>query len=179
MDMVAQGRELTDKPHIVIATPGRLAGHIYGGTSFSLDKIQFLVLDEADRLLEKSFEKDLEVIFDKLPEKRQTLIFSATLTDTINELKGITKRKLFSYEAQSNTATVSELDERFLLIPSMVKDSYLVHLIQNFIENKSVIIFTHTCRSCQVLAFLLRKLEMKCVSLHSLMPQKQRLSSLA
>jgi len=180
MDMVAQGRELTDKPHIVIATPGRLAGHINAGsTTVSLDKIQFLVLDEADRLLEKSFESDLEVIFNKLPDKRQTLIFSATLTDTINELRTITKQKLFCYEAESNTATVSELDQRYLLVPSMVKDSYLVHLIQNFIENKSVIIFTHTCRSCQVLSFLLRKLEMKCVALHSLMPQKKRLSSLA
>lgn len=62
MDMVEQGRALCDKPHVVIATPGRLAGLINSGSSFSLKKIKFLVLDEADRLLEKSFEKDLEVI---------------------------------------------------------------------------------------------------------------------
>jgi len=179
MDMVAQGRDLNGKPHVVIATPGRLAGHLKGGSSVSLKKIKFLVLDEADRLLEKSFENDLEVIFENLPEKRQTLIFSATLTDTINELRSITGKSSYCYEVESSTATVAELDQRYLMVPSLVKDAYIVHLIQNFVENKSVIIFTHTCRSCQVLSYLLRKLEIKCVSLHSIMPQKRRLSSLA
>ena len=179
LDMVAQGRELSEQPHIVIATPGRLAGLLNSGVSFSLRKIKFLVLDEADRLLEKSFEKDLEVIFENISESRQTLIFSATLTDTINQLKEITKTAPFCYEIKSDTATVMELDQRYLLIPPLVKDTYLIHLLQNFIENKSVIIFTHTCRSCQVLSYLLRKLEIKCVSLHSIMPQRSRLSSLA
>jgi len=179
MDMVAQGRELTDRPHIVIGTPGRIAGHINAGTSVSLDRIQFLVLDEADRLLEKCFECDLEVIFGKLSDKRQTLIFSATLTDTINELRAITKGNLFCHQVKSATATVSQLDQRYLLIPPLVKDAYLVDMLQNNIVNNSAIIFTHTCRSCQVLAFLLRKLEIKCVSLHSLMSQKKRLASLA
>ena len=179
MDMVAQGRELSEKPHIVIATPGRLAGHLYGGGSeISLKKIRFLVLDEADRLLEKSFEKDLEVIFENIAEKRQTLIFSATLTDTINQLQG-DNTNLYTYRVESDTATVSQLDQRYLLIPSLVKDAYLIHLLRNFIDTKSVIIFTHTCRSCQVLAYLLKKLEMKCVALHSLMPQRRRLASLA
>jgi len=179
MDMVLQGGQLSDKPHLVVATPGRLAHLIKSGAEFSLKNIQFLVLDEADRLLEKSFEKDLEVIFGVLPEKRQTLLFSATLTDTINELRTVTKTTPFCYEAKSDTATVTELDQRYLLIPSLVKDSYLIHLLQNFIENKSVIIFTHTCKSAQVLSYLLRKLEIKCVSLHSVMPQKERLSALA
>ena len=76
-------------------------------------------------------------------------------------------------------ATVQELDQRFLLIPSQVKDSYLVHLLQTFIENKSVIIFTHTCRGCQVITYLLRKLGIKCAPLHSLLSQRERLASLS
>lgn len=76
-------------------------------------------------------------------------------------------------------ATVEELDQRYLLIPSQVKDCYLIHILQTFIENKSVIIFTQTCRACQVIANLLRKLEIKCTALHSLMSQRDRLSSLA
>lgn len=179
LDMVEQGRELSEQPHIVIATPGRLAALLLGGVVFSLKKIKYLVLDEADRLLEKSFEKDLEVIFENISKKRQTLIFSATLTDTINELQEITSGRPFCYEVTSDTATVAELDQRYLLVPSLVKDAYVVHLLQNFIERKSVIIFTHTCRSCQVLSNMLKKLEIKCVSLHSVMAQKSRLSSLA
>ena len=76
-------------------------------------------------------------------------------------------------------ATVQELDQRFLLIPAQVKDSYLVHLLQTFIENKSVIIFTHTCRSCQVITYMLRKLGIKCAPLHSLLSQRERLASLS
>ena len=75
-------------------------------------------------------------------------------------------------------ATVSDLDQRYLLLPPQVKDCYLVHLLQNFVESKSIVIFTQTCRSCQVLANLLKKLELKCVCLHSVMAQKDRLSSL-
>lgn len=62
MDTIQQGGELSRKPHVVIATPGRLAGLIQGTNDFSLKNIKFLVLDEADRMLEKSFEKDLEVV---------------------------------------------------------------------------------------------------------------------
>ena len=118
------------------------------------------------------------MIFENIAEKRQTLIFSATLTDTINQLQG-DNTNLYTYRVESDTATVSQLDQRYLLIPSLVKDAYLIHLLRNFIDTKSVIIFTHTCRSCQVLAYLLKKLEMKCVALHSLMPQRRRLASLA
>merc|ERR1712002_1286066 len=103
MDIVSQGRELGSKPHIVIATPGRLADLLNSGTEFSLKKIKFLVLDEADRLLEKSFEKDLEVIFENIAEKRQTLLFSATLTDTINQLQEITSGRPFCHEVTSDT----------------------------------------------------------------------------
>ena len=62
MDIVQQGKELNQKPHVVIATPGRLSGLIQGTNDFSLKNIKFLVLDEADRLFEKSFENDLEVL---------------------------------------------------------------------------------------------------------------------
>ena len=61
LDMSKQAQQLSEKPHVVIATPGRLAGHLNSGNLFSLKNIKFLVLDEADRLLEKSFEKDIEV----------------------------------------------------------------------------------------------------------------------
>jgi len=179
MDMVKQGQALSNKPHIVVATPGRLAALLETENLCSLKKIKFLVMDEADRLLEKSFEKDLEVIFSKLPTKRQTLLFSATLTDTIEELQSITENKPFVYEVKSDFATVSELDQRYLLIPQQVKDCYLVHLVQNFIETKSIMIFTKTCRSCQVIYTLLRKLELKSACLHSFMSQRDRLGSLS
>ena len=99
VDMMKQSIALARKPHIVIATPGRLADHLKSTDTFSLKQIRFLVLDEADRLLEPSFEEDLTEIFEALPEKRQTLLFSATLTDSLVRLKKLAKKEPFCWEA--------------------------------------------------------------------------------
>ncbi|XP_032992410.1 probable ATP-dependent RNA helicase DDX49 [Lacerta agilis] len=185
MDMVAQALELSRKPHIVIATPGRLADHLRSSSTFSLQKVKFLVLDEADRLLEQGctdFTKDLEVILAALPASRQTMLFSATLTDTLNELKEIAMNKPFFWESKSEVRTVEQLDQRYLLVPEKVKDAYLVHLVQTFQdkhEDWSIIIFTNTCKNCQILNMMLRRFNFPSVALHSMMKQKQRFAALA
>uniref|UniRef100_A0A3B4U5C9 Probable ATP-dependent RNA helicase DDX49 n=1 Tax=Seriola dumerili TaxID=41447 RepID=A0A3B4U5C9_SERDU len=185
MDMVSQALELSNQPHVVVATPGRLADHIRSSNTFSMSKIQFLILDEADRLLEQGctdFTKDLEVIMGILPAKRQTLLFSATLTDTLQELKNIAMNKPFFWESKSETRTVEELDQRYILTPEKVKDAYLVHLIQTFTDEHddwSIIIFTNTCKNCQILTMMLREFNFPTISLHSMMKQKQRFANLA
>ncbi|KFQ80373.1 putative ATP-dependent RNA helicase DDX49, partial [Phoenicopterus ruber ruber] len=184
-DMVAQALELSRKPHVVIATPGRLADHLRSSNTFSLKKLKFLVLDEADRLLEQGcadFTADLEVILEAVPARRQTLLFSATLTDTLKELKSLAANRPFFWEAVSEVRTVDELDQRYLLVPEAVKDAYLVHLIQTFQdehEDWSIIIFTKTCKDCQVLNMMLKKYNFPSVALHSMMKQRQRFAALA
>lgn len=185
MDMVAQALELSNQPHVVVATPGRLADHIRGAKAVNLSRIQFLIMDEADRLLEQGctdFTKDLEVILGAVPAKRQTLLFSATLTDTLQELKNIALNKPFFWESQSETRTVEELDQRYILTPEKVKDAYLVHLIQTFTDEHhdwSIIIFTNTCKNCQILTMMLREFHFPTISLHSMMKQKQRFANLS
>ncbi|XP_012916064.1 probable ATP-dependent RNA helicase DDX49 isoform X1 [Mustela lutreola] len=185
MDMVAQALELSRKPHVVIATPGRLADHLRSSNTFSIKKIRFLVMDEADRLLEQGctdFTVDLEAILAAVPARRQTLLFSATLTDTLRELQGLATNQPFFWEAQAPVRTVEQLDQRYLLVPEKVKDAYLVHLIQNFQdehEDWSIIIFTNTCKTCQILCMMLRKFNFPTVALHSMMKQKERFAALA
>ncbi|XP_063003299.1 probable ATP-dependent RNA helicase DDX49 [Elgaria multicarinata webbii] len=185
MDMVAQALELSRKPHVVVATPGRLADHLRSSNTFSLQKIKFLVLDEADRLLEQGctdFTQDLEVILTAVPAGRQTMLFSATLTDTLNDLKRIAMNRPFFWESASEVQTVEQLDQRYLLVPEKVKDAYLVHLVQTFQdehEDWSVIIFTNTCKNCQILNMMLQKFNFPSVALHSNMKQKQRFAALA
>jgi ATP-dependent RNA helicase DDX49/DBP8 len=99
--MIEQAIQLAEKPHIVIATPGRLADHIQSGTNFTMNKIQMLVLDEADRLLEDNFGDQLQTIFNILPKKRQTLLFSATITDTIKKLQELSSNEPFIFDAQT------------------------------------------------------------------------------
>ncbi|NWW71122.1 DDX49 helicase, partial [Climacteris rufus] len=177
LDMVAQALELSRKPHVVIATPGRLADHLRSSSTFSLKKLKFLVLDEADRLLEQGcadFTADLEVILGAVPARRQTLLFSATLTATLTELRALAANRPFFWEAVSEVRTVEELEQRYLLVPEAVKDAYLVHLVQTFQdehEDWSIIIFTKTCKDCQVLNMMLRKYSFPSVALHSMMKQ--------
>ncbi len=89
MDMVYQGRELASNPHIVVATPGRLADHLDSCDTFSLKNVDCLVVDEADRLLDGRFDDQLTTVFAALPRKRQTLLFSATITDTLARLREV------------------------------------------------------------------------------------------
>jgi superfamily II DNA/RNA helicase len=82
LDFVQQGVELSRRPHVVVATPGRLADHISGGADVPLRRLQLVVYDEADRLLENaSFASDLATIAAALPAARQTLLFTATPLD--------------------------------------------------------------------------------------------------
>ncbi|XP_010784154.1 probable ATP-dependent RNA helicase DDX49 [Notothenia coriiceps] len=185
MDMVSQALELSKQPHVVVATPGRLADHIRSSNTFSMSRIQFLIMDEADRLLEQGctdFTKDLETILAILPAKRQTLLFSATLTDTLHDLKSIAMNRPFFWESKSDTRTVEELDQRYILTPEKVKDAYLVHLIQKFTDEHddwSIIIFVNTCKDCQILTMMMREFNFPTISLHSMMKQKQRFANLA
>ncbi|XP_066064648.1 LOW QUALITY PROTEIN: probable ATP-dependent RNA helicase DDX49 [Chamaea fasciata] len=185
LDMVAQALELARKPHVVIATPGRLADHLRSSSTFSLSKIKFLVLDEADRLLEQGsadFCADLELILAACPARRQTLLFSATLTATLSRLRGLAANSPFFWEAQSQARTVEELEQRYLLVPEALKDAHLVHLVQRFQDlhpDWAIIIFTKTCKDCQVLNMMLRRFNFPSVALHSMMKQKQRFAALA
>src|SRR6202011_3562554 len=84
----AMGRQLEalrQGPHIVVATPGRLRDHLQRG-SLRLDNVRFVVLDEADRMLDMGFAPDVERILRLCPKQRQTLLFSATVPDWVKRL---------------------------------------------------------------------------------------------
>lgn len=181
MDMMKQGQVLAVKPHIVISTPGRLADHIDSCDTFSLSRVKFLVMDEADRLLDDNFGAQLEPILSRLPAKRQTLLFSATMSPTINILKETVMNKPFVWIQQSERATVEELNEKYVLVPASMKDAYLVHIIDRWMEEhprSSIIVFAATCKYAQILGMMLEKLHFPCAVLHSMIPQRFRLSSL-
>lgn len=147
--MVEQGIQLSKHPHIVIATPGRLADHLESCKTFSLSRIKFLVLDEADRLLNGQFDQQIKVIFNNLPKTRQNLFFSATITDTLEKLKEVTGKEVFLYEIPSETATVEQLRQNYILCPKDVKDAYLVQAIREYRSKNqkgNIMIFTNTCK---------------------------------
>ncbi|KAG6812324.1 hypothetical protein H0H92_003408 [Tricholoma furcatifolium] len=145
MDMIAQALELGNRPHVVIATPGRIVDHLRSSSGeWNLSRVKFLVLDEADRLLTPTFSEELGYLFGVLPRDRQTCLFTATLTPSIETLAEAAprpgKQKPFIHrmietvvfnEGSTRVETVSTLDQRYILVPSHVREVYLFHLLCN------------------------------------------------
>lgn len=129
VDMLKQALELQQRPHIIIATPGRLHDHLLRPNPPNLALIKFVVLDEADRLLDVSFAKDLSFILDKLPAKRQTLLFSATMTANLDRLEAMAMTNAFRFDATPSIKTVATLKQQYLFIPAQVKMTYLMFLL--------------------------------------------------
>jgi len=188
-DMVLQGRDLATRPHIVIATPGRLADHLESCKTFSLKKIKYLVLDEADRLLEESggFAGQLKTIFDNLPSKKQTLLFSATITESMEELRTKINMndQVFKWEQNEQVddmKTVENLKQSYVLTPVGARDAYLVMIVKNFVEKLPlglIVIFAKTCKSVQLLSMTLTKSGFPAEALHSGRLQKERMAALS
>jgi len=144
-------------------------------------RTRFLVLDEADRLLEQSFESELALVLETLPSTgRQTLLFSATMTKSLLVLADELMKDAFRFEAYDGLRTADKLRQEYMFLPAKVKEVYLVHLLGMLEELRvrSCIIFTSTIKTCQLLQELLRELEVPAVSLHSGKPQRERLSAL-
>ncbi|KAI9304347.1 P-loop containing nucleoside triphosphate hydrolase protein [Cunninghamella echinulata] len=184
MDMMTQALELQKRPHVIIATPGRLRDHIQSSSgAVDLSRVKFLVMDEADRLLSSTFVNELKVILGKMPaEKRQTLLFTATMTESIlalQEAEENPKKKPFVHVCAMDTHTVATLEQLYIFVPSHVKQVYLTHLLRSDdFKDKSVIIFCGRCATAETITIMLKELGIRCTALHSNMSQQQRLDSL-
>ncbi|KAI9447741.1 DEAD-domain-containing protein [Lactarius indigo] len=136
MDMMAQAIELNNRPHVVVATPGRIVDHMRSSSAeWDLSRVKFLVLDEADRLLSPSFAEDLAHLFGVLPKDRQTALFTATWTPSIDSIADATprpgKQKPFIHKITTVVETVETLKQYYILVPSHVRESYLYYLLCN------------------------------------------------
>lgn len=189
--MRAQALALAARPHIVVATPGRLADHIRSSgedTVCGLRRVQFVVLDEADRMLSDTFAADLQTCLSAVPPAgstgRQTLLFTATMTDAVRALKSLdqraNRRKVFVCELGTEQLAVpTALQQRFLLLVPYTREAYLHTLLSTPAnEAKSVIVFTNRTATADLLARVLRLLGHRVTPLHSGLPQRERIDSL-
>ncbi|KAF7728952.1 putative RNA helicase [Apophysomyces ossiformis] len=183
LDMMKQALELAKRPHVIIATPGRLRDHIQSSSgAVCLSRAKFLVMDEADRILSETFMSDLEVILPLLPEKRQTLLFTATMTDSILALRDAKEdpnQRPFVHLCDMSVSTVTTLEQLYVFAPSHVRTVYLAHILQSDdFKDKSIIIFCGRCSTAEMITVMLKELGIRCTALHSEMSQQQRLDSL-
>lgn len=174
---------VNDRPHIVIATPGRLADMIRTSpdTLRCFSRVKWFVMDEADRLLSGSgFEQDLLDIIQVLPGKadRQTVLVTATVSHKVTELQAIYGESNMPI-IQDPTLRPSTIKHEYILVPSLVRLTYLHHLLRNVYPTESVIVFTRTIMSCQVVAsaierFLANQENGGVVCLHSMLEGQSR-----
>jgi ATP-dependent RNA helicase DDX47/RRP3 len=177
MPNMEQAVALGKKPHIVIATPGRLLDHLENTKGFSLRNLKYLVMDEADRLLDMDFGPVIDKILKVIPKQRRTFLFSATMTSKVEKLQRASLSSPVRVSVSSKYSTVSTLIQRFLFIPFMHKDTYLVYLINEF-AGQIILIFARTVQETNRLSLLLRELGFKAIPLNGQMSQSARLGSL-
>ncbi|KAG9598011.1 putative ATP-dependent rRNA helicase rrp3, partial [Aureobasidium melanogenum] len=158
MDMVPQAIALGKKPHIIVATPGRLLDHLENTKGFSLRTLKYLVMDEADRLLDLDFGPILDKILKVIPKERRTYLFSATMSSKVESLQRASLSNPMKVSISSSSyQTVSTLIQSYLFIPHKFKDIYLVYILNEF-AGQSTVLFTRTVNETQRLAYLLRAL---------------------
>ncbi|XP_005097733.1 probable ATP-dependent RNA helicase DDX47 [Aplysia californica] len=177
IDMYDQALMLAKKPHILIATPGRLVDHLENTKGFGLRSLKFLVMDEADRILNMDFEQEVDKILKVIPKDRRTFLFSATMTKKVQKLQRACLREPTKVEVNNKYKTVDNLVQSYLFIPVKFKDVYLVHIL-NELSGNSFIIFSSTCNNTQRLALMVRNLGFNAIPLHGQMSQEKRLGAL-
>ncbi|KAF4870326.1 ATP-dependent RNA helicase DBP8 [Colletotrichum siamense] len=192
-DMRPQAIALAQRPHVVIATPGRLADHIRTSgedTICGLRRVKYVVLDEADRLLDAtgpgSMIPDVEECLSVLPpsSQRQTLLFTATITPEVRALKDMPikpgKQPVFVCEVDTQSLAIpATLSQMHLQVPVTHREHYLhTFLLTDGNADKSIIIFCNRTSTADYLHHLLRLLEHRVTSLHSGLPQRQRVDNL-
>ncbi|XP_078446211.1 DEA(D/H)-box RNA helicase family protein [Wolffia australiana] len=177
VDKVQQAICLAKRPHIVVGTPGRLLDHLSNTKGFSLGTLKYLVLDEADKLLNLEFEKAVDEILSNIPRERNTFLFSATMTNKVKKLQRACLRNPVKVEASSKYSTVETLKQQFRLVPAKYKDCYLVYILTQM-PGSLTMIFTRTCDSTRVIALMLRNLGMRAIPISSQLSQAKRLGAL-
>ena len=167
-----QRRAVADGADIVVATPGRLLDHLQS-RAFTLARVDHLVLDEADRMLDMGFLPDIKSIIYQVPAERQTLLFSATLVPEIERIASFALTDPLRIEV-ARPATVAEgISQVLYPIINEQKIDLLVTLLKNT-EMRSVLVFTRTKHGADRLAHRLEKAGYRSEVLHSNRTQRER-----
>ncbi len=162
---------------IVVATPGRLLDH-HGQRTIDLSKVEVLVLDEADRMLDMGFIHDIKRVLKILPPRRQNLLFSATFSDEIRDLANGLLNNPQHLQATPRNTTVEAIVQRALVVDAKRKPELLIHLIKehNWFQ---VLVFTRTKHGANKLAAQLVKYEVTALPIHGNKSQNARTRALA
>lgn len=172
-----QVAQLRDGVDILIATPGRLIDLNNQGF-VNLKKVEILVLDEADRMLDMGFLRDIQRIMTLLPEKRQNLLFSATFSKDIKKLANGILTNPVSVEATPENTTVEVIKQRIIRMDKPRKTAYTIKMIEEG-DWQQVLIFTRTKHGANKLTEKLNNKKITAMAIHGNKSQNHRTKALA
>lgn len=159
LSLKVQEAELRHRPDVVIATPGRFIDHMRNSASFTVEGVEILVLDEADRMLEDGFANELNEILQEIPKSRQSMLFSATMNSSVDNLIRLGMNKPARVMVDSQKTTVTTLVQEFVRLRSNehLRLGYLLHICNKLYTNRAIIFFSRkqdAHRACVILGLL-------------------------
>ncbi|XP_021831215.1 DEAD-box ATP-dependent RNA helicase 28-like [Prunus avium] len=180
LSLKAQEAALRSMPDIVVATPGRIIDHLRNSMSVDLEDLAVLILDEADRLLEVGFSAEIRELIRVCPKRRQTMLFSATMTEEVDELVKLSLTKPVRLSADPSAKRPVTLTEEVVRIRRMREvnqEAVLLALCSKTFTSR-VIIFSGTKQAAHRLKILFGLAGFKAAELHGNLTQVQRLDAL-
>ncbi|KZT44346.1 DEAD-domain-containing protein [Sistotremastrum suecicum HHB10207 ss-3] len=180
LSLKSQEMALRTCPEVVIATPGRLIDHLRNSPSFNLDALDILVLDEADRMLEDGFADELREIVSACPVSRQTMLFSATMTDSVDDLVKMSLKRPVRLFVDPKRSMAKGLVQEFVRVRAgreAERSALLLALCQRSFKHR-VIVFLRSKKLAHQLRTVFGILGLKCEELHGDLSQEQRLEAL-
>lgn len=163
---------LSSSPHIIVATPGRLCDHLERGNVW-LDFIQCLIFDEADRMLEMGFAKQIDLITEQIPKERQTLMLSATFAPSVEKLARKAMHNPEQVIIEKSATSIPKIDQFLFWLPEERKLSQLIRILKD--EPGTAFVFVNTKEKTFQLARLLINKGIKDVTyIHSDLQQEHR-----
>lgn len=166
-----QIRQLRARPHVIVATPGRLIDHLEQ-KHILLSRVSILVLDEADRMLDMGFEPQLKRILSFVPGERQTMLFSATMPKEIAAIARQYMKKPLRIEVARPGTTADKVDQEVFIVPRAEKLRLLERLLKEY--RGSVLVFSRTKHGAKKIARQIRHMGHSADELHSNKSQNQR-----
>ncbi len=173
----AQVRAVRQGVEIVVAAPGRLLD-LMGQGLIKLNNVEILVLDEADRMLDMGFIHDVRRIINVLPKQRQTLLFSATMPDDIQDLANSILIEPVKVEVTPQATTVEKIDQSIFFVEKKDKRNLLEHLLQDK-AIKKVLVFTRTKHGANKVVEQLEQARIQAEAIHGNKSQTARERALA
>jgi superfamily II DNA/RNA helicase len=177
MPFRAQLKQVQRRVDIVIATPGRLKDHMDRG-SVDLGRVELLVLDEADRMLDMGFQEELDAIVGRAPRERQTLLFSATLAGVVGHLARRVTRDAKRIEIKRREETKPDITQHALIADNAAHKGRMLDSLLREVEVEQALVFTATKRTAGELTTSLIGKGFTAGALHGDMNQKERTRTL-